>query len=42
MRTVRQSAGQTLEPLEQRMTQRQQGQSQNGAHERVADVMERG
>ena len=41
IRTVRQSAEQTLEPLEQRMTQRQQGQSQNGAHERVADVMER-
>jgi CBS domain-containing protein len=41
IRTVRQSAEQTLEPLEQRMTQRQQGQSENGAHERVADVMER-
>ena len=41
IRTVRQSTEQTLEPLEQRMTQRQQGQSENGAHERVADVMER-
>ena len=41
IRTVRQSAEQTLEPLEQRMTQRQQGQSENGGHERVADVMER-
>jgi CBS domain-containing protein len=41
IRTVRQSAEQTLEPLEQRMTQRQQGQSENGAHGRVADVMER-
>jgi CBS domain-containing protein len=41
IRTVRQSAEQTLGPLEQRMTQRQRGQSQNGAHERVADVMER-
>jgi len=41
IRTVRQSTEQTLEPLEQRMTQRQQGQSENVAHERVADVMER-
>jgi len=41
IRTVRQSAEQTLEPLEQRMTQRQQWQSENGGHERVADVMER-
>jgi len=40
IRTVRQSAEQTLEPLE-RTTQRQQWQSENGGHERVADVMER-
>jgi CBS domain-containing protein len=41
IRTVHQYAEQTLEPLEQRMAQRQQWQSPNGAHERVADVMER-
>jgi len=41
IRAVRQSAEQTLEPLEQRMAQRHQWQSHDGAHERVADVMER-
>jgi CBS domain-containing protein len=41
IRTVRQAAEETLEPLEQRMTQRQQGQSHDGTHERVGDVMER-
>jgi CBS domain-containing protein len=41
IRTVGQSAEQTLGPLEQRMTNRQQWQSEDGAHDRVADVMER-
>jgi hypothetical protein len=45
VRAVRQSAGQTLEPLEQRMSERQQQQRRNGgqqdAAERVADVMVR-
>jgi CBS domain-containing protein len=41
IRTVRQSAEQTLGPLEQRMTNRQQWQSEDGAHDRVGDVMER-
>ena len=42
-RAVRQSAEQTLEPLEQRMAQHQQGQSPSGSNrsECVADVMQR-
>ena len=43
VRAVRQSAEQTLEPLEQRMAQHQQGQSPSGSNrsECVADVMQR-
>ena len=45
VRAVRQSAEQTLEPLEQRMSEREQQQRRNGGEhetaERVADVMVR-
>jgi CBS domain-containing protein len=44
IRAVRQSAEQTLEPLEQRMSERQQQQRRNGGQQdsgRVADVMVR-